>query len=215
MKLFFPNGEMVGIFGPVASGKTFLIKEWLKQQNRFVVFDYSGEMMESDYECIAQSPASVLRRLQQNKFYFRIAYVPGPFVDADFKWVLWSLWLQDVDKLLVCDEIHRICPLALEKASPMETLLRFARHDLMSLIGASQRIADVSKLFTSACRTIVLFKTDEINDLNAIDDRWGCGEMVQRLRPLIYDDRRKVTLQIPQAVICRKGQAPIVFDFAA
>lgn len=210
----FPEGQTIGIFGPVASGKTHLIRQWLKNQNRFVAFDYSGEFLE-EYECIAQSPGAVLKRLQANRYYFRIAYVPGPDVETDFEWVLWSLWHQPVTKVLCCDEIHSICPNnGLGVSGPMGTLLRFARHDHLTLIGASQRIQDVHTLFRSAARTVILFKTDEYNSLKAIDESYGCGELVRSLRPLIYDDNRKVTLQIPQAVICRKGETPVVWDFA-
>lgn len=198
---------MVGLFGPVSSGKTHLIKQWLREQNRFVGFDYSGELL--DYETIVGSPKRLLDRLLENPYLFRIAYVPGPNIDEDFKWVLWSLWHLPVTKLLVCDEVHRIIPLS--GVSPeAETLLRFARHANVGFIGASQRIADVSKLFTSACRTVVLFWTQEARDLQAINDRWGCADLVANLRPLIYDDFAKVTRQTPQIVVCRKGLKPEV-----
>jgi hypothetical protein len=208
----FPEGQTVGIFGPVASGKTHLIKTWLRTQNRFVAFDYSGEFLD-DYETISQSPGSLLRRLQANRYYFQIAYVPGRDVETDFEWVLWSLWHQPVKKLLCCDEIHRICPnngTGIE--GPMEILLRFARHASVSMIGASQRVQDVHTLFRSACRTVILFWTEENNSLNAIDDTWGCGELVRSLRPLIYDDINKITKQFPQAVLCQKGKRPEVIE---
>lgn len=211
----FPSGQTIGIFGPVASGKTHLIKQWLSNQNRFVAFDYSGEFLD-DYECISQSPGSLLKRLQVNRYYFRIAYVPGPDVETDFEWVLWSLWHQPIQKVLCCDEIHRICPnIGMGLSAPMETLLRFARHASVTMIGASQRIQDVHTLFRSACRTTIIFWTEEHNSLKAVDESYGCGQLVSNLRPLIYDDIAKVTKQIPQAVICRKGQRPIVYDFAA
>jgi len=205
----FPSGEMVGIFGPVSSGKTFLIKQWLKTQNRFVAFDYSGEMLE--YEMYSQAPKALYERLKENRYFFQLSYLPGPEVELDFHYVLWSLWFLPVKKLLVCDEVHRICPVS-GVNSDMETMLRFARHANLSFIGASQRIADVSKLFTSGCRTTILFHTREIRDIQAIDDRWGCGDLVRDLRPLIYDDYRKICTQTPQAVVCKKGQEPEVIE---
>lgn len=210
----FPEGQTIGLFGPVASGKTHLIRQWLTTQNRFVAFDYSGEFLD-DYEVITMSPGSLLRRLRANKYFFRVAYVPGPDPETDFEWVLWSLWHQPVTKVLCCDEIHRICPNIVNGIEgPMETLLRFARHASVTMIGASQRVQDVNTLFRSACRTVIIFFTEEINALKACDDSWGCGNLVRSLRPLIYDDNAKVTRQVPQAVICRKGQSPVVWDFA-
>lgn len=209
----FPEGQTTGIFGPVASGKTHLIRQWLAAQNRFVVFDYSGEFL--DYELISMSPGALLRRLQANKFYFRVSYLPGPDPETDFYWTVWCLWHQAVTKVLVCDEFHRICPnIGTGIEGAVETLLRFARHAHVTLIGASQRPQDVHTLFRNACRTVILFYTEEVNALKACDESWGCGNLVRSLRPLIYDDNKKVTHQIPQAVICRKGQTPVIWDFA-
>ena len=208
----YPNGEMVGIFGPVASGKTYLIQQWLKGQNRFIVFDYAGEMMNHAEKTIVASPAEVHRVLKQNLYYFRIAYLPGTNVEEDFSWVLWNLWLAPTQKLFVCDEVHRIIPNEKGLSAEVETMLRFARHANLGFIGASQRVQDVHTLFRSACRTVILFQTNEFNALRAIDSSWGCAEMVRRLRPLIYDDTKKRTLQTPQVVVCQKGKQPEVFE---
>lgn len=206
----FPDGEMVGIFGPVSSGKTHLIKKWLQTQNRFVAFDYSGELMylESYYNY----PKYVYNRVKQNPYFFKLAYIPGVNVEDDFKWILWALWFAPVKKLLVCDEVHRIMPNVVRQRPEVETLLRFARHANLSFIGASQRIQDVSKLFTSACRTNILFQTNESTSLDAIQDRWNCAEMVRNLRPLIYDDYNRIVKQKPQVVICQKGKEPYIED---
>lgn len=204
-----PQCEMVGVFGPVASGKTHLIKQWLKTENRFVVFDYSGEML--DNETVIGNPKRVLTRVKENPYFFRLSYVPSFNVENDFAWILWSLWFAPVHKLLVCDEVHRIIPL-MGMCKEAETMCRFARHAHLGFIGASQRLQDVSKVFTDFCRTIVLFQTNEATSLDAIDKRWKCAETVRNLRPLLYDDRNKVVKQTPQAVVCKKGYAPEVVN---
>jgi hypothetical protein len=94
--------------------------------------------------------------------------------------------------------------------------MRYARHNHLAIIGASQRIADVHKLFTSGARKVVIFYTQEARDLIAVRDRWGseCEEMVANLRPLLYNDQSKITRQIPQAVVIEKGSQPKIYDFA-
>jgi hypothetical protein len=207
----------VGVFGPVASGKTYLVEQWLRDENRFVRFDATGESAEdTSVTQVWASPRELFNIIKASPWYFRISYQPGPNLEEDYKWVLNTLWVQDCDKLLVCDEFHLICP---NNAGTPDTemMLRFARHDKLGFVGVSQRIADVHKLFTSSCRMSVLFWTQEARDLDAIRDRWGqkVADMVANLRPLVYDDISKQTTQIPQCVVYEKGGfGARVFDFA-
>lgn len=205
---------MTFICGPVASGKTFLIERLIANQNRYVAFDSTGEYMDAEgREEIWANPKALRERLIKNPYFFRIVYVPGRDRKSDFTHVLNVLWWRDTPKLLVCDEVADICPVdSLDE--DVEMVLRFARKDKMGFLAASQRIADVHKLFTGGCRMVVLFKTDEARDLDAIESRWKCSNMIRNLRPLIYDDAKKKTLQIPQAVIIMKGHKPYVYDFA-
>lgn len=204
----FPDCQIVGIYGPVASGKTYLIKQLIAPCNRVLAFDYSGEMQDG-MTTIMASPLNAYRRIRKNPHYFRIAYIPGRDVDSDFEQILWVLWHTPVSKQLVIDEVHRIMPVS-GMSNAGETALRFARHNYLGILAASQRIADVSKLLTSSSRTTILFKTQEIRDLDAIDDRWGCAKEVEGLSGLVYDDITKVTKQRPQCVVCTRGQAPRV-----
>jgi hypothetical protein len=208
--------EITGIFGPMASGKTYLISQWLKNQNRYVRFDATGETCEdAGVEHVWQSPAALHERLKANPYYFRIAYHPGPELEEDFNWCLKVLWRQDVYKLMVVDEFHEVCPVS-ETPKYVRTMLRYARHAHMGVIGASQRLADVHKLFTAGCRLVILYWTQEARDLDAVQDRWGreCADAVANLRPLIYNDQTKVTKQIPQCVVIPRGEKFKVFDFA-
>lgn len=210
--------EIVGVFGPVCSGKTYLIDCWLKDQNRYVRFDSTGETIDREgTEHIWHSPRQLHDRLlcdAKRQHYFRIAYHPGRNLEQDFDECLSVCWRAPVYKLLVVDEFHEVCSVN-ETPKNVQTMLRYARHDHLALIGASQRIADVSKLFTSGCRMVVLYWTQEARDLIAIQDRWGkrTAEAVRNLRPLIYNDETKVTKQIPQCVVCTKSAAPYIYDF--
>lgn len=210
-----PQLEVVGVFGPVASGKTHLVKQWLKDLNRFVAFDVTGEFSEGkDVEQIWASPSALHKRLQSNPYYFRIAYQPSGDIDEDFYWVYRAMWQVQTARYLAVDEFHLIAPV--HNSNPdLQIILRFARHAQLGVIGVSQRLADVSKLFTSSCRMIVLFWTQEARDLEAIRERWGdeVAKAVRNLRPLIFNDVTKVTTQIPQCIVYSKGTGARIFDF--
>jgi hypothetical protein len=210
--------EITAVFGPMASGKTYLIeKGWLPAENRYVRFDATGESLDDpQVEHIWKSPKQLYDRLQSNPFYFRVAYHPGTNIAEDFYWVVRCLWRLDVYKLLVCDEFHEVCNVS-ETPKFVQTMMRYARHNHLGVIGASQRIADVHKLFTSGARKVVIFFSQEARDLLAVRDRWGseAEEMVANLRPLLYDDRSKVVRQVPQALVIEKGSPPKVYDFAS
>lgn len=209
--------EITAVFGPMASGKTYLIeKGWLPAQNRYIRFDSTGESLDDpQVEHIWKSPRMLYERLNQNPYFFRIAYHPGTSIQEDFYWVVRCLWRLDVYKLLVCDEFHEVCNVS-ETPKFVQTMMRYARHNHLAVIGASQRIADVHKLFTSGARKVVIFFSQEARDLLAVRDRWGseAEEMVANLRPLLYDDRTKNVRQVPQALVITKGAPLKIYDFA-
>lgn len=211
-----PECQIVGVFGPVASGKTHLVKKWVDSLNRVVVVDGTGEFVEANMTQVWASPAQLHRTLKASPWVFRVCYQPGPDLEEDFGWVLRCLWVHQTDKYLVVDEFHSICPN--NAAIPdVQMMLRYARHAKLGFIGVSQRIADVHKLFTSSCRMIVLFWTQEARDIDAIGDRWGSdvANKVANLRPLIYDDVNEVTRQVPQCMVIMKGSlhGPQIYDF--
>ena len=216
MPLLLPDCKMTFVTGPVASGKTHLIKRWVATDNRHVIFDSTGEYMDGEtgvsHEQVWANPRGLYDRLKRNPYYYRLVYVPGRNRREDFTYVLDALWWIDQPKLLVCDEVADICPVD-SMDDDIERVLRFARKDKMGFLASSQRIADVHKLFTGGCRMVVLFQTHEARDLDAIDERWGCAAEVQRLRPLLYDDITRTVQQVPQCLICEKGKEPYIFDF--
>lgn len=207
--------EITAVFGPMASGKTYLINQWLKGQNRYVRFDATGETTEDvGVEHIWQSPAELWARLTRNDCYYRIAYHPGSELAVDFHYTLKCLWRLDPYKLLVCDEFHEVCPVN-ETPKYVKTMMRYARHAHLALIGASQRLADVHKLFTGGARQVILFRNDDARDVDAMRDRYGkeAALAYQKLRPLIHDDVNNVTHQIPQCMVIPRGGKPAIFDF--
>jgi len=210
--LTLPDCKMTFVCGPVASGKTHLIKQWLQSDNRHVIFDSTGEYADGAHQEIWANPKLLNEKIKANPYFFRLVYVPGRNRELDFTHVLNVLWWKDTPKLLVCDEVADICPVS-SLTEDIEMLLRFARKDKLGFLAASQRIADVHKLFTGGCRMVVLFQTNEARDLDAIESRWRCAKLVANLRPLLYNDSTATVEQVPQAVIIEKGQKPYVYDF--
>jgi len=57
---------IVGVFGPVASGKTFLLKQWVQSLNRVVILDSRGEFSEYvSFQTIWTSPRKLLETVQR------------------------------------------------------------------------------------------------------------------------------------------------------
>lgn len=213
MKLIFQPCTIVFVCGPVRSGKTYLINEWCKRENRLVRFDATGETVEDETMLhIWNSPKQLNDAIKVNPYAYRIAYHPGTDILVDFEWASKILWRTDASKVLVCDEFHEIAPVN-DTPRWIQTILRYARHDRMGLIAASQRIADVHKLFTQSANMVILFHTTEARDLDAIESRWRCADLVENLRPLLYEDLTGKTKQIPQCVVIQKGTKPRIYDF--
>jgi hypothetical protein len=208
--------EIIGVFGPMASGKTYLINQILERGNRYVRFDATGETCDDPgVEHIWQSPAELYRRICARPYYFRIAYHPGEEIEEDFRWCLKVLWKRkEIYKTLACDEFHEVCSVN-ETPKYVKTMLRYARHAHLGMIGASQRLADVHKLFTAGCRLVVLYRSDEARDIIAVKDRWGseAADVFCNLRPLIHNDVTHVTEQVPQCLVIARGKKFRVYDF--
>lgn len=216
MPLQLPVCKITAVFGPVASGKTHLLSQWLKTQNRVVVLDQTGEFLDDPtLQHVFSNPKQLATMLRDSPYYFRIAYEPGMDIEEDFSWVLKALWLTPSEKLLIVDEFHQLCPVNAAN-DEVKMMIRYARHDKLGFIGVSQRIADVHKLFTSCARMVVIFNTREARDIAAITERWGkdCADMVSNLRPLLHDDATGTTHQVPQCVVIELGKQPRIYDFA-
>ena len=202
----------VGVFAPVSSGKTWLLHKWVNAMERSCTLDTTAECMAEDYTHIWANPKQLAERLRDNPTYYRIAYHPGPNIIEDFNWLTVSMWNVPNPRWLVIDEVHEVCSIN-SVPERMNMLLRYSRHVLLGVIGASQRIADVDKLFTANCRMVVLFNTVEARDHIAISDRWGkeVDEQVKALRPLIYDDATKTVHQEPECLVWVRGRGTKVF----
>ncbi len=209
------KGTISFFCGPVRSGKTFAIDELCIAENRIVRFDVTGELVgKPGWTHVYANPRLVFQMMLQNPYFFKIAYHPATDLRTEFEWVSKAMWRINSEKVLVCDEFHEVCGVS-DTGQWVRTILRYARHAHIELITASQRIADVNRLLTSGADTVVLFKTNEARDLDAIRDRWPTAyEPMKTLRPLIYNDITKKTSQVPQAIVVSRSQGTVkIYDF--
>lgn len=203
----------VGLFGPVSSGKTWLLRQWLQGMERSVTLDLAAQFMGPEFsDHIWHNPKRCGERIIENPYYYRIAYHHAT-LSLEYPWLYKIIWKSSGIRWFVVDEVHEVCHVnGMSKES--ENLCRYARHADLGFIGSSQRIAEVSKLMTSNCRMIVLFHTIEACDLDAIKDRWGNAvkQQVINLRPCIYDDGTKVCHQEPECLVWVRGRGTQIFS---
>lgn len=207
------DGETVSVIGPVASGKTWLMKQWLTQiQKRFVVFDPTAEYDDQPGEHFWATPKAYAQYMKDHPNDFTAFYHPQD-TEVGFTTVVSGIWQMDggMPKWLLIEEIHELIS-PWSKHEKMRILMKYARKRMIGMIGSSQRIADLHKDYTSAARTNVIFHTTESRDLQAIAERWGdeARSQVEMLKPLRYDDATQTTSQIPEALIIQRGEIPRV-----
>lgn len=203
-------GQVVFVFGPVASGKTFLLTQWAEQQERVLLFDTAGDHVDNGaFEHVWNNPRALIERLSvpDSKDGYRICYHPQN-VEEGFDWAMSAIWQRDEPRWFIIEEIHELMN-PYTQHPKMRVLNKYARKRAsLGVIGSSQRIADVHKDFTSAARMSILFFSTESNDLKAIGERYGSdvADAVRGLRPLLYRDADQRVEQIPEAVVWKRGE---------
>ena len=204
------DGEMVTIVGPVASGKTWLMKKWLESLPRVSVFDPTAEYDDVPGEHFWASPKAFAEYLRANPNKFTAFYHPQE-TEVGFTTFASAMWQLLSPRWMFVEEIHELMN-PWTKHEKMRIIMKYARKRFLGCVGSTQRLADLHKDFTSGSRLSVVFHTTESNDLKAIDERWGADAraMVEGLRPLKYNDVSQTVSQIPQALVIRRGEAPSV-----
>lgn len=209
-----PECIIIFISGPVASGKSWLIQQLVNKMERVLINDVTAEYSGDNYTHIWSNPKELAEFLKEHPHAFRIAYHPNSaYIEDEFHWMFSAIWQLEQPRWFVIEECHNVCD-ANSIHSDMENLLRYARHNLLGVIGSSQRIADVHKLLTSSARMVVLFHTTEFRDLQAIRERFGDAAMhaVENLRPCIYNDATKDVEQHPECLIYIRGRGFAVVE---
>lgn len=211
MALQIQESSLVSVFGPVASGKTYIMKKLMSPYRRLIWFDTTFEIdfSDADYEHVL-SPWQLIERLHKGKSDYRIAYHPTmKDMVAEFDGIARVYWQEDFPRWLAIDEVHEY-----SNSAALDSIARYSRKRFLGVICASQRIADVPKIVTSGSRSVILFFTHEARDHIAIKDRFG-DEVLSKtlgLRPLIFNDVSKQVKQYPQCVVYKRGEPIEIHD---
>lgn len=196
-------GEVIGVFGPVASGKTYLLKQWFQEMSHALVFDPSDEYTLADSnEHIYAEPTKLIKALEKGLDGFRIVYHPID-LPAGFGWCAQALWQLDMPRWFIVEECHEVASEVM-----FQNCIRYGRkRAALGTICSSQRIQDVPKILTDSMRMVVLFYTEDARSRQAIRERWGeeVEQAVGSLRSLIYSESAG-TSQTPEALVVRRGQ---------
>jgi len=207
------DAELAAVIGPVASGKTFLLKKWLSGLPRVAVFDPTGEYDDIPAEHFWGTPKAFVEYLEKNPNRFMAVYHPGENLEEGFEWVASAMWQLSEPRFLFIEEIHELIS-PWNRHPKMKLIMKYCRKRLLGVVGSTQRLADLHKDFTSASRLSVIFHTNEPRDLDSIRERWGAEaeQTVNELRPLVYDDVNGTTSQTPEALVFVRGSAPVKME---
>lgn len=206
------ESTMVSVVGPIASGKTFLVRLWVEGMPRVVVFDPTGELSDLPGEHFWGTPKAFADYLSKNQTAFRAVYHPTSNLEEGFDTVASAIWQLDAPRWLVIEEIHQLMsPFAYHEK--MKMIMKYSRKRLLGVIGTTQRFADMHREFISASRLAVIFHPgNDAPSMERVEEMWGKETAAQlaQARPLIYDDVTEMVKQTPQALIVERGQQPRV-----
>src|SRR5260370_534116 len=120
--------ESTNVFlcGPVSSGKTWLMEQWINGMERSVTIDATGAFINrADFKHITGAPRQLCDRLEENQHYYRIAYHPMD-MEQDFEWVGQAMWQLTLPRWLIVDEVQRVLGDSIKGVG--ELVCQLARH---------------------------------------------------------------------------------------
>jgi hypothetical protein len=172
------------LMGTTGSGKTYMMRELLRQEPRVFLFDMMSDPKFEDFGvwCENVSDAVALAR-KTEKFRIRLS-----FKDEDQFDFLCSLMVRKPEGL----EAFKDCTLAIDELAifttphyipeGLENLVRFGRHTGAKLIATTQRPPDINIFIRSQCKENYLFQMHEKADLDTFRNRLPDVEQLVRLK---------------------------------
>ncbi|MHC4397638.1 MAG: ATP-binding protein [Planctomycetota bacterium] len=150
------------IFGQRGSGKSYLAKQLIQTERRYLIFDTMSEynlgviFNSEDHEKFCYFWR------QSYRGNFRLIYRPlQPQQQID---AIADLVFHCGDLLFVIEEIETYCS-AYQISDELAAIIQRGRHKNISLIGIAHRPNNISRLLTSQAKEIYIFATREPRDI--------------------------------------------------
>lgn len=157
------KNEVIFVSGQRGSGKTHWVKNFIRSQGRFLVYDALGE-----YEGIPrfEDEAALLDycKANQGEGFFEAVLDPlDPTDELTFHFFC-EIAATFKNLYVIIEEIDlHATPYSIP--GQLQRLIKYGRHSGINILGVSRRPAEVSRLFTSQATRFVLFRQIEPRDI--------------------------------------------------
>lgn len=171
--------EVIVIFGKRGSGKTSLARKLILGRKRLFIFD---TLREYKIGLITNDLNETMDFLIQREYrIFRISYSPEIEEKKAFGYVCELLYnMRDLTFLI--EEIDYFCS-AMATPEVLSKIIRYGRHQDISLITTARRTADVPRLLTSQATEFCIFAHHEPRDLDYFSHLFS-NEIAEKIRQL-------------------------------
>ena len=180
--------EVIVIFGKRGSGKTTLAKRLILGRNRLFIFD---TLREYEVGLVTNDLDEVMERLVDREHkIFRISYSPEINEKEAFDYICQLLYtMKDITFLI--EEIDNYCS-AMTSPEMLSKIIRYGRHQNISLITTARRTADVPRILTAMATEFCIFSHHEPRDLDYFSHLFSpeIAEKIRRLPAFHYLHQR-------------------------
>ena len=151
------------IFGQRGSGKSYLAKQLIQAERRYLIFDTMSEYDQGVIFNSEDHEKFCYFWRQTYKGNFRLIYRPlQPQQQID---AIADLVFACGDLLFLIEEIETYCS-AYQISDELAAIIQRGRHKNISLIGIAHRPNNISRLLTSQAKEIYVFATREPRDVD-------------------------------------------------
>ena len=182
------NTGQIGVWGRRGSGKSSYLQQRIAKAKRVVIFDTMGEYGQIRGIKAVSRIDQVRQEMRKNWTGFRVALKPiggrEPAILSELSYFLIQAQAPSVKAgrnirpiTLVVEEMNLAFPVSggEAKCPGFAELCSRGRHSYVEMIGASQRIAEVSTRFRGNCTETVVFAQKGPRDLAASEAELGLG----------------------------------------
>lgn len=176
--------EVIVIFGKRGSGKTSLAKKLILGRKRLFIFD---TLREYKVGLVTNNLNEMMSFLWTHEHrIFRVSYSPEIEEKKAFGYVC-QLVYEMRDLTFLVEEVDYFCSAA-TTPEVLSKIIRYGRHQNISLITTARRTADVPRLLTSQATEFCVFAHHEPRDLDYFSHLFSneVAEKIKQLKNLQY-----------------------------